>query len=191
VKRRPILAIKVPVTKGVGRGSRWEDAWFYCGVDVDTAKANKERNFSPEETLKRASNTLRQVKAALAGRHIVTNFAGLTCYTSETKRHTSDRSLPSDARPPVRVGVTLGSLDDFVWVNRLKKPPLSAAKYRVVRALVDAGAPGLSKGELDDRSGCTDARKHLKELAARDPDWEAVIIFPGKSWGRYRILLPL
>jgi hypothetical protein len=191
VKRRPILAIKVPVTKGVGRGSRWDEAWFYCGVDVDQAKANKERNLSPEETVKRASNTLGQVKAALAGRHIVTNFAGLTCDTSETKRRTSGRSLPSDARPPVRVGVTLGSLDDFVWVNRLKKPPLSAAKYRVVRALVDAGAPGLSKGQLDDRSGCTDARKHLKELAAGDPDWKAVIIFPGKSWGRYRILSPL
>jgi hypothetical protein len=68
-----------------------------------------------------------------------------------------------------------------------EKRPLTLAQYDVVKALLDAGERGLSKDELDRQSGHGDARKLLKRLAALDDDWQAVIHFPGKPGGGYRI----
>ncbi len=76
-------------------------------------------------------------------------------------------------------------------VRTVEKRPLTLAQYDVVKALLDAGERGLGKDELDRKSGHGDARKVLKRLAESDSDWEAVIHFPGRSGGGYRIGFPL
>jgi hypothetical protein len=68
-----------------------------------------------------------------------------------------------------------------------EKDPLSRAQYDVVKALLDAGERGLTKDGLDRQSKRGDARKILKRLAESDPDWKAVIHFPGKPGRGYRI----
>src|SRR5262249_4389430 len=67
------------------------------------------------------------------------------------------------------------------------KVPLTRAQYDTVKALLDAGPAGLSKDQLDHKSGHGDARKILKRLAESDSDWAAVVHFPGKPGGGYRI----
>jgi hypothetical protein len=69
-----------------------------------------------------------------------------------------------------------------------EKAPLTLAQYDVVKALLSAGERGLSKDELDHKSKHGDARKILKRLADSDPDWKAVIRFPGIAGRRYRIV---
>ncbi|MCI0463306.1 MAG: hypothetical protein L0Z62_40685 [Gemmataceae bacterium] len=68
-----------------------------------------------------------------------------------------------------------------------EKPLLTRAQYNVIQALLDAGERGLSKDELDHKSGHGDARKILKRLADSDDGWQAVLPFPGKPGGGYRI----
>jgi hypothetical protein len=72
-------------------------------------------------------------------------------------------------------------------VRGVEKDRLTLPQYYVVRALLEAGERGLSKDELDHKSKHGDARKILKRLADSDPDWKAVISFPGRSGGGYRI----
>jgi hypothetical protein len=67
------------------------------------------------------------------------------------------------------------------------KPVLRQPQYNVVKALVDAGDTGLTVDQLVHQSSHADARGILKRLAESDPDWRAVIHFPGKSGGHYRI----
>ena len=67
------------------------------------------------------------------------------------------------------------------------KPVLRHAQYNVVKALVDAGEAGLTVDQLVQQSGHSDARGILKRLADSDSDWRAVIHFPGKAGGHYRI----
>ena len=69
----------------------------------------------------------------------------------------------------------------------VEKRPLTRPQYDVVKALLEAGEPGLSKDELDRKSKRGDARKILRRLADSDPDWEAVIRLPGRPGVRYRI----
>jgi hypothetical protein len=71
-------------------------------------------------------------------------------------------------------------------VRRRKKDPLSTAQYDVVSALLAAGDGGLTKDKLEENSRHADARGILRRLA-RDPDWGAVISFPGKTGRRYRV----
>jgi hypothetical protein len=68
-----------------------------------------------------------------------------------------------------------------------EKPPLTLAQHDAVKALLNAGERGLSKDDLDRKSGHGDTRKTLKRLAASDPDWKAVIHFPGKPGRGYSI----
>jgi hypothetical protein len=63
---------------------------------------------------------------------------------------------------------------------------LTEARYRVVEALVNAGADGLSKAVLIEKSGKGDAVKYLRELAEQ-PEWAGSIVMPGRAWGRYSI----
>jgi hypothetical protein len=69
-----------------------------------------------------------------------------------------------------------------------KKPVLTPAQYNVVQALLLAGEGGLSKDELDKKSGHKEARKILKRLASSGADWASVIHFPRRKGMRYRIL---
>ncbi len=74
--------------------------------------------------------------------------------------------------------------DQNPLVRGKAKPPLSFAEYNVVQALLNAGESGqsgLTKDKLDEKSGHTEARKILKRLRVSDPDWAAVIRFPGKA----------
>jgi hypothetical protein len=83
--------------------------------------------------------------------------------------------------------VTIAGPGEPVYLKGLEKPPLTLPQYDVIKALLDAGERGLSKDEMDYRSKHGDARKILKRLANSDADWEAVIQFPGKACGGYRI----
>lgn len=79
--------------------------------------------------------------------------------------------------------------------NRNERPVVMGIKKKVtdaqldtVIALLEAGEIGLSKDDLDKKSGRTDARKHLGNLRKCDTDWKDVIQMPGKKGNRYRIL---
>jgi hypothetical protein len=72
-------------------------------------------------------------------------------------------------------------------VDGHEKNVLTDAQYATVRAVLES--PGMTKDKLDQKSGRTDARKHLSTLANSDPDWKAVISLPGRAGsGGYRIL---
>ena len=75
-------------------------------------------------------------------------------------------------------------------VNGKKKAILTKARYDVVQALLEAGESGLSKDDLDKKSGHSEARKLLNRLAEKDEDWVKVIRLPGKGGmgTHYRIL---
>jgi hypothetical protein len=83
--------------------------------------------------------------------------------------------------------VVLCGLGEGPFVCGVEKHLLTLAQYDVVNALLEAGERGLSKDELGRRSKHGDARNILKRLAKSDPDWQAVICFPGKTGGGYRI----
>lgn len=91
---------------------------------------------------------------------------------------------PASAPQPV---VVVQGPGKPVFVRGVEKPPLTNARYRVVQALLAAGAKGLSKDELDRQSGASDARKVLQRLHESDLDWQGVIQLPGKSGVGYRI----
>jgi hypothetical protein len=71
---------------------------------------------------------------------------------------------------------------DGVDVNALTEP-----RYNVVQALLQAGEDGHTKDSWDVASGHTESRKIAKRLANKHPHWAAVLDFPGKTGGRYRI----
>jgi hypothetical protein len=73
-------------------------------------------------------------------------------------------------------------------VNGKRKRTLTRAQYDAVGALIRAGENGLTKDELDRKSGHGDARKTLKRLAENDRDWRKVLSFPGTTGKGYRIL---
>ena len=89
---------------------------------------------------------------------------------------------------PQAPSVQLGGRADDPIVRGKKKGSLRYAQYNVVKALDSAGATGLTKDQLVNRSGHTDAVQILKRLAKSDPDWKAVISLPGTSGKRYRIV---
>ena len=94
------------------------------------------------------------------------------------------------ATPPATTpspAVVLASRTKQPIVRGTPKPILRVAQFNVVKALVDAGDTGLTVDQLVHHSGHTDARGILRRLADSDPDWRAVIHFPGKSGGHYRI----
>jgi hypothetical protein len=66
-----------------------------------------------------------------------------------------------------------------------QKKALTDGQRAVVLALLQAGEEGLTKDAIETvRSG---ARQILRTLK-KDPDWDRVILMPGKTNGRYRIL---
>jgi len=83
--------------------------------------------------------------------------------------------------------VKLFSEADGPEVNGKKKATLSTAGYNVVLAILNAEGKGLTKDQLDAKSGHGDSRKILKRIADGDQDWAAAIQFPGKPGCGYRI----
>jgi hypothetical protein len=80
--------------------------------------------------------------------------------------------------------VRMGEAGEPIFVNGVSKE-LTFVAFKIVKALVEAGENGLSKGQLEKIS--TDYWRILKTLQSDDADWESVIHFPGKPYGRYRI----
>ena len=74
----------------------------------------------------------------------------------------------------------------MVW-GKSKKTLLTSAQYDVVKALIEAGAEGLTKDQLLTKSGRGDPRGILRRLADKDRDWKRAIRFAGRTGGRYRI----
>lgn len=83
--------------------------------------------------------------------------------------------------------VVLHGLGEEPVVAGKTKKKMTTPQYNVVKAVLAAGVNGLTKDQLDRKSGHGDARKILKRLADSDPDWRAVIQFPGSTGKRYRI----
>jgi hypothetical protein len=97
------------------------------------------------------------------------------------------RASPSPTAEPDEPAVVLGGPDAQPFVRGKPAARLTAAQYDVVKALLEAGPAGLAKDDLDCRSGHTDARKILGNLARKDPAWADVIHMPGTAGRRYRI----
>jgi len=97
------------------------------------------------------------------------------------------RELPS--QPPTKTGspVVLQGQGNDVLVLGKPKTALTSPQYNVIQALLEAGAAGLNKDNLIEKSGHSDARGILKRLAASDAEWGRVIIMPGKPGGKYRV----
>lgn len=85
-------------------------------------------------------------------------------------------------RPPVVLNGPGGSPS----VLGRTMPPLTRARYDVVRALLEAGDDGLTGDQLVEKSSCGGAVTTLKRLA-RQPGWSEVIRLPGAPGLRYRI----
>jgi hypothetical protein len=92
---------------------------------------------------------------------------------------------PADASEKNRVELR-GPAEGPIVLGKTKSK-LTTAQYNVLKALLDAGEAGLTKDGLDRNSGHGDARKIMKRLAASDPDWNAVLSFPGTPGKKYRI----
>jgi hypothetical protein len=83
--------------------------------------------------------------------------------------------------------LSLSGRGNPVHLNGHEKAALNDPQYNVLQALIEAGAKGLNKDELVQKSGHSDARGILTRLSASDPDWKQVIVMPGKPGGRYRV----
>lgn len=81
----------------------------------------------------------------------------------------------------------LGGPDQKPVVLGRPKKPLPPVKYLVVKTLLEAGEAGLSKPDLEARTGKAEAVKHLRLLRDSDDDWKAVIVMAGSPGNRYRI----
>jgi len=105
----------------------------------------------------------------------------LTSQRSADRVHGNEKTAEGGHEAPVVVGKYGEPV--IVKGNPKELPTLQA--YKLVKALVEAGDKGMSKGQLEPIS--TDYWRILKGLKDSDPDWNAVIHFPGKPHGRYRI----
>jgi hypothetical protein len=93
---------------------------------------------------------------------------------------TTGADLPTAEKKVVIVGtrVTIGGSE-----KKLRK-----AGFDCVKALYNAGPSGLTKDQLDIKSGHSEARKILSLLKRSDADWHEVIVFPGvNAAGGYRL----
>lgn len=127
-----------------------------------------------------------RMRLAMGGvRHQIHNL-GVTVHICDDPLGVSWRLVNSDPEGE-REAVVLGPPGEGPIVCGVKKPPLTAPQYRVIRVLKEQ-ARRLNKDELVLLSGHEDARRILKRLAAADPDWRAVIYFPGGKRDGYGLV---
>ena len=100
------------------------------------------------------------------------------------------REAKASATPAEQQPVRLLGLNASPIVLGRPKPPLSPAQYTAVSVLLRGGHEGCTSTELYG-DGPKGWYKVLMRLKASDPDWDAVIQFPGRPHGRYRIAFPL
>lgn len=94
-------------------------------------------------------------------------------------------TIEGTPNPPAKI--ILREQHRVPFVHGKEKRKLTLVQYKTIKALLDAGDNGLTKDELVEKSGHSDARGALRRLKNSDPDWEKVIHFPGLSGGRYRV----
>ena len=95
--------------------------------------------------------------------------------------------LRTDDSPHRSPTVVLNGMGRCPTIRGKEKKPMTQTRYDIISALLETGERGLTKDELDKRSGHTDARKTLKLLAVSDPDWGSVILMAGSKGMRYRL----
>lgn len=81
--------------------------------------------------------------------------------------------------------VVLYGLRESPVVLGKTKPELGPTQYELIKRLIEAGENRCSKSKLEQIS--SDYWKSLQSLKKSDPDWDAVIHFPGKSHRGYWI----
>jgi hypothetical protein len=111
--------------------------------------------------------------------------------TTRTEKGEGNGAGESDAKPVAASDqVKLFGPGEQPIVNNNKVAILTEARYDVVQTLLEAGESGLSKDDLDKKSGHSTAHKLLKAVAKSSPEWAKVIQLPGKGgMGKhYRIL---
>jgi hypothetical protein len=119
------------------------------------------------------------------GRQATVETTGVCHLSNQLQGHAEEAK--ELAAPASDRRVVLRGFSDHPTVCGVEKRPLTLPQYDVVSALLEAGERGLGKDELERKSKHGDARKILKRLAESDPDWSAVIRFPGRAGGGYRI----
>lgn len=100
----------------------------------------------------------------------------------------SHAPLPT-APLPREMRLILRRLTEPPIIGGVEKSLLTPAQFNVLTALVNAGESGLTKDELVTKSDHEDAVGILKRLHKRDADWAAVTPLPGRTGGRYRVLV--
>lgn len=98
---------------------------------------------------------------------------------------TGSNSESADGEAPI---VELGVLGGpYKLLGRNKSKPLTGVQYEVIRQLIAAGEEGFCKDRLEAiRPSALGALRRLSQ----DPDWKAVIRFPGKAGLGYRLRRP-
>jgi hypothetical protein len=99
-----------------------------------------------------------------------------------------ESGMPEPVAQSPSGSVFLYGSSEHPTVNGKTKGRLRNTQYNVVLALIQAGDEGLTKDQLDHKSGHGDARKILSRLANSDPDWKIAIYLPGVKGMGYRIL---
>jgi hypothetical protein len=162
-----------------------------CGADVSFATIRR----LIEMLVERSSGTI--TGSAAEGLSLEHALARLNAPASPTPRPSADAQA-AGATPALETAhpdigqeaaprVVLRGRDKPPLVLGREKAPLTDAQYDVVEALLKAGNRGLSKDRLTERSGRADSLGALRRLQSSDPDWAAVIHFPGRPGGGYRI----
>lgn len=102
-----------------------------------------------------------------------------------------------DARPKLPLAVlephcpvVLTKPAEAPLILGVRVKPLTAAQFDAVNVLVLAWPEGLHLSELNRRSKFGDPRHNLRRARRSAPEWEPVIRFPGRPYGRYRIAVP-
>jgi hypothetical protein len=97
------------------------------------------------------------------------------------------KKRPGNRKQPAGPRVELRGLHEKPIVLGKEKEPLTHAQYNVVKALLVAGATGLTKDALIEKSGHSDALGILKRVSKIDRQWESVIHFAKIPGGHYSV----
>jgi hypothetical protein len=149
----------------------------HCGIDLDEAEPPPPRNLAQAKLV--LKNLLVAVRNEIRTRQLVAR--------QPDEEPGSDVPTTPPSAGPENVRVVLQGPGKPPIVKEKKKRVLTDPQYNVVQALLEAGEGGLTKDQLEQKSGHSDARGILSRLAKSDPDWGVVIHFPGTTGGRYRI----
>lgn len=76
--------------------------------------------------------------------------------------------------------VRLNEREEFPVIRGVKVPPLTIARYSIVRAVIAAWPNGLKKDQLIKVTGQGDAHNTFKAIRKLSPEWESVLILPGQ-----------